>query len=142
MYALLADGGEISMKMEKTPFADRFAMLRDKFGTSWMLLHQPEYRATPVGASHDRANAWRVAAAVLDRHCAVQHAPSRRRTGAPLDLATAPVPPGARRIATERSAAVRRAAVPSTKGPHPVVIVIHGGCWLAELGSMDPRAVR
>ena len=30
-----------AMKMEKTPFANRFAMLRDKFGTSWMLLHQP-----------------------------------------------------------------------------------------------------
>jgi PhnB protein len=42
IYAVLADGGEIFMKMEKTPFANRFAMLRDKFGTSWMLLHQPE----------------------------------------------------------------------------------------------------
>jgi PhnB protein len=41
LYALLSDGGEIFMKMEKTPFANRFAMLRDKFGTSWMLLHQP-----------------------------------------------------------------------------------------------------
>lgn len=41
VYALLAAGGEIFMKMEKTPFANRFAMLRDKFGTSWMLLHQP-----------------------------------------------------------------------------------------------------
>ncbi len=42
VYALLADGGEIFMKLEKTPFANRFAMLRDRFGTSWMLLHQPE----------------------------------------------------------------------------------------------------
>ena len=42
VYALLADGGEIFMKMEKTFFANRFAMLRDRFGTSWMLLHQPE----------------------------------------------------------------------------------------------------
>jgi PhnB protein len=42
VYAQLTDGGEIFMKMEKTPFANRFAMLRDKFGTSWMLLHQPE----------------------------------------------------------------------------------------------------
>ncbi len=42
LYALLADEGEIFMKMEKTPFANRFAMLRDKFGTSWMLLHEPE----------------------------------------------------------------------------------------------------
>ena len=42
VYALLIDGGEIFMKMEKTPFANRFAMFRDRFGTSWMLLHQPE----------------------------------------------------------------------------------------------------
>lgn len=41
VYALLTDGGEIFMKMAQTPFANRFAMLRDKFGTSWMLLHQP-----------------------------------------------------------------------------------------------------
>lgn len=40
-YAVLADGGEIFMKLEKTPFANRFAMLRDRFGTSWMLLHEP-----------------------------------------------------------------------------------------------------
>ena len=40
IYALLTDGGEIFMKMEKTHFANRFAMLRDTFGTSWMLLHQ------------------------------------------------------------------------------------------------------
>jgi PhnB protein len=42
LYALLGEGGQIFMKMEKTPFANRFAMLRDRFGTSWMLLHQPE----------------------------------------------------------------------------------------------------
>jgi PhnB protein len=41
IYTLLSDGGEIFMKMEQTPFANRFAMLRDRFGTSWMLLHQP-----------------------------------------------------------------------------------------------------
>jgi PhnB protein len=41
VYRLLTDGGEVFMKMEKTPFANRFAMLRDRFGTSWMLLHQP-----------------------------------------------------------------------------------------------------
>jgi len=38
IYALLTDGGEIFMKMEKTFFASRFAMFRDRFGTSWMLL--------------------------------------------------------------------------------------------------------
>jgi PhnB protein len=41
VYALLVDGGEIFMKIDRTPFANRFAMLRDTFGTSWMLLHQP-----------------------------------------------------------------------------------------------------
>jgi len=40
IYALLSDGGEIFMKMEETFFANRFAMLRDRFGTSWMLLHE------------------------------------------------------------------------------------------------------
>ena len=40
LYALLSSGGQIFMKMEKTFFASRFAMLRDKFGTSWMLLHE------------------------------------------------------------------------------------------------------
>jgi PhnB protein len=41
IYAVLAAGGEIFMQMTATHFANRFAMLRDKFGTSWMLLHQP-----------------------------------------------------------------------------------------------------
>lgn len=40
IYALLSDGGQIFMKMEQTFFASRFAMLRDRFGTSWMLLHE------------------------------------------------------------------------------------------------------
>ena len=40
LYGLLSNEGEIFMKMEKTFFANRFAMLRDKFGTSWMLLNE------------------------------------------------------------------------------------------------------
>jgi PhnB protein len=40
VYALLSDGGEIFMPMEETFFAFRFAMLRDRFGTSWMILHE------------------------------------------------------------------------------------------------------
>lgn len=39
LYALLSEGGQILMKMETTFFANRFAMLRDRFGISWMLLH-------------------------------------------------------------------------------------------------------
>lgn len=42
IYALLAEGGQIFMPMEETFFAHRFAMLRDRFGTSWMLLHERE----------------------------------------------------------------------------------------------------
>jgi PhnB protein len=38
VYALLTDGGQIFMKMQETFFSPRFAMLRDRFGTSWMLL--------------------------------------------------------------------------------------------------------
>lgn len=38
IYALLSDGGEVFMKMEETFFAERFAMLRDRFGISWMLM--------------------------------------------------------------------------------------------------------
>ena len=49
LYALLSsDGGQIFMKMEETFFASRFAMLRDKFGTSWMLLHERQ-AARPKG---------------------------------------------------------------------------------------------
>jgi PhnB protein len=40
IHALLADGGEIFMPMQETFFAFRFSMLRDKFGTSWMILHE------------------------------------------------------------------------------------------------------
>ena len=37
IYNLLSDGGQIFMKLDKTFFASKFAMLRDKFGTNWML---------------------------------------------------------------------------------------------------------
>jgi len=46
MYTLLSDGGQIFMPMEETFFARRFAMLRDRFGTSWMILHEREAPAT------------------------------------------------------------------------------------------------
>jgi PhnB protein len=47
IYALLKDGGEIFMPMAETFFAFRFAMLRDKFGASWMIIHE---RPMPGGA--------------------------------------------------------------------------------------------
>jgi PhnB protein len=44
IHALLAEGGETFMPMQETFFASRFSMLRDKFGTSWMIIHE---RPTP-----------------------------------------------------------------------------------------------
>lgn len=40
IYALLSKDGEIFMPMQETFFAHRFAMFRDKFGTSWMLINE------------------------------------------------------------------------------------------------------
>jgi PhnB protein len=40
IYQVLSDGGQIFMAMQETFFATRFAQLRDKFGTSWMILHE------------------------------------------------------------------------------------------------------
>ena len=50
VYALLSEGGQIFMPMEETFFAKRFAMLRDRFGTSWMLLCEPEGAETEATA--------------------------------------------------------------------------------------------
>lgn len=51
IYGLLAGDGQIFMKMVKTPFANRFAQLRDRFGTSWMLLHEGHERRDRTNAS-------------------------------------------------------------------------------------------
>lgn len=40
IYALLADGGEVYMPMQETFFATRFGQFRDKFGVSWMVIHE------------------------------------------------------------------------------------------------------
>lgn len=39
IHALLSEGGQIFMPMAETFFAHRFSMLRDRFGTSWMVIH-------------------------------------------------------------------------------------------------------
>ena len=46
IFAALATGGEVFMPIQETFFATRFAMLRDRFGISWMILHQRS--ATPA----------------------------------------------------------------------------------------------
>jgi PhnB protein len=40
VHNLLADGGEIFMPLEKTFYASRFSMLRDRFGVSWTIIHE------------------------------------------------------------------------------------------------------
>ncbi len=45
IFKLLSENGEVFMPMQETFFASRFAQLRDRFGTSWMILHDK-----PMGA--------------------------------------------------------------------------------------------
>jgi hypothetical protein len=40
IYAVLADGSQILMPMQETFFAFRFGMVRDRFGTSWMIFNE------------------------------------------------------------------------------------------------------
>ena len=41
-FNALADGGQVLMPLRATFFAQRFGMLRDRFGVSWMIVVQPE----------------------------------------------------------------------------------------------------
>jgi PhnB protein len=42
IYALLSEGGQVFMPIQETFFATRFAQLRDRFGTSWMIIHDKQ----------------------------------------------------------------------------------------------------
>src|SRR5712692_5425863 len=60
----------------------------------------------------------------------------------PLDLANASVPSNGRRISYGADPLqYGELRMPTSKGPHPVAIIVHGGCWLAKLGNMDERAI-
>jgi acetyl esterase/lipase len=64
------------------------------------------------------------------------------QTRGPMELATAPVPAGARRIAYGTDPfQFGELRLPPKKGPHPLAIVIHGGCWVTKLPNLDERAV-
>ena len=39
-FAKLSEGGEVTMPMEKTFFAEKFGMLHDKFGITWMISYR------------------------------------------------------------------------------------------------------
>ena len=40
IYTALSEGGQIFMPITETFFALKFAQLRDKFGTNWMIIHE------------------------------------------------------------------------------------------------------
>lgn len=61
----------------------------------------------------------------------------------PADLAVLPVDPPDRRLAYGAdSLQYGELRLPAGAGPHPVVVIIHGGCWLNayDLHLMDPMA--
>ena len=64
------------------------------------------------------------------------------QTRSPLDLANASVPSNGRRISYGSDPLqYGELRLPTSKGPHPVAIIVHGGCWLAKLGNLDERAI-
>jgi PhnB protein len=40
VFAALADGGRVLMKLEETFFASRFGQVQDRFGVNWMILNE------------------------------------------------------------------------------------------------------
>ena len=40
IFAALADGGDVLMKLKETFFASRFGQVRDRFGINWMIVRQ------------------------------------------------------------------------------------------------------
>jgi PhnB protein len=47
IFAALSAGGEVSMPLAETFFANRFGMLRDRFGVLWEIIHE---RPMPASA--------------------------------------------------------------------------------------------
>lgn len=42
IFSGLSEGGEVSTPLSRVEWADRFGMLRDRFGTPWLILALPE----------------------------------------------------------------------------------------------------
>jgi acetyl esterase/lipase len=58
----------------------------------------------------------------------------------PPDLWKRPAPAGERKLAYGKDPLqFGELLVPEANGPHPVVILIHGGCWVDRLPNRDPR---
>lgn len=60
----------------------------------------------------------------------------------PVELANASVPSSGQRL-TYGSDPLQfgELRLPAGNGPHPVAIIVHGGCWVAKLANLDERIV-
>ena len=59
----------------------------------------------------------------------------------PDDLLREPVPPADEKLSYGIGPLqFGELRLPKSKGPHPVVLMIHGGCWADRLDGLDPRA--
>ena len=41
LFGVLGEGGQVQMPMDKTFFSERFGMVADRFGVSWMVIVAP-----------------------------------------------------------------------------------------------------
>lgn len=58
------------------------------------------------------------------------------------EIARRPVAPGVMRIAYgDQDLQFGELRLPEGKAPHPVVVLVHGGCWVKELKGIPPEAV-
>ncbi len=48
MYEKLSAGGQIMMALDKYPFSERYAFIKDKFGVAWQLIHSPDAKQVIV----------------------------------------------------------------------------------------------
>lgn len=48
IFTVLGEGGEVYMPMQETFFASRYVQFRDRFGVSWMVLHEKPMGPPPA----------------------------------------------------------------------------------------------
>ena len=68
-------------------------------------------------------------------------APLFAQDRSPDDLLKLPVPNATRIAYGPGPQQFGELRVPAGRGPHPVVMIVHGGCWVAKLEKLDERVV-